>query len=103
MGPQLEEDHPDVQIFIFDHNKDHMVTWAKALLNSSHPAAKYVDGTAYHWYVGGMVRTLVLADGFTMDLDGFALARSSPANRLLRKSDSFFFFIFGVVSLLRLI
>lgn len=58
LGPQLAEDHPDVKIFIFDHNKDHMITWAKALLNQTNPASKYISGTAYHWYAGGMVRLL---------------------------------------------
>jgi hypothetical protein len=56
LGPQLEEDHPDVKIFIFDHNKDHMVHWAKILLDQANPASKYISGTAYHWYAGGMVR-----------------------------------------------
>ena len=55
LGPQLAKDHPDTQIFMFDHNKDHVITWAKKLLNASHPASKYINGTAVHWYAGGMV------------------------------------------------
>ena len=58
LGPQLEKDHPDVKIFMFDHNKDHMVTWAKTILNETHPSFKYVSGSAYHWYAGGMDRLL---------------------------------------------
>mmetsp|Transcript_14465 Transcript_14465/g.35033 ORF Transcript_14465/g.35033 Transcript_14465/m.35033 type:complete len:785 (-) Transcript_14465:1252-3606(-) len=58
LGPQLEKDHPNVEIFMFDHNKDHMVTWAKTILNETHPSSKYVKGTAYHWYAGGMDRLL---------------------------------------------
>lgn len=58
LGPQLEKDHPDVQIYMFDHNKDHIVTWAKTILNQSHPSSKYVSGSAYHWYAGGMDRLL---------------------------------------------
>jgi len=58
LGPQLDEDHPDVRIFMFDHNKDHLVTWAKTILNHTHPSSKYVSGSAYHWYAGGMDRLL---------------------------------------------
>eukprot|EP00980_Cylindrotheca_fusiformis_P011379 scaffold2638_cov114-Cylindrotheca_fusiformis.AAC.7 len=59
LGPQLREDHPDVKVLMFDHNKDHMITWAKLLLNkTAHPAHKYINGTAYHWYAGGMDRLL---------------------------------------------
>eukprot|EP00536_Pseudo-nitzschia_multiseries_P005494 jgi/Psemu1/318656/estExt_fgenesh1_pm.C_1030007 len=58
LGPQLQKDHPDVRIFMFDHNKDHMVTWAKTILNQTHPSSKYVTGSAYHWYAGGMDRLL---------------------------------------------
>jgi glucosylceramidase len=44
---------------MFDHNKDHVITWAEEILNETHPSSKYVSGTAYHWYAGGMVsRTL---------------------------------------------
>jgi len=58
LGPQLKKDHPDVRIFMFDHNKDHIVTWAKTILNQTHPSSKYVSGSAYHWYAGGMDRLL---------------------------------------------
>jgi glucosylceramidase len=54
----LEVDHPDVNIFMFDHNKDHVIAWAKTLLNNSHPSSKFIKGTAYHWYAGGMDRLL---------------------------------------------
>lgn len=63
LGPTLAESHPDTKILIFDHNKDHMVTWAQHLLNSDHPASKYIDGTAHHWYAGGMDRLLDGAQG----------------------------------------
>lgn len=58
LGPRLKKDHPDIRIFMFDHNKDHMVTWAATILNKTHPSSKYVSGTAYHWYAGGMDRLL---------------------------------------------
>lgn len=51
LGPTLKADHPEVEIFIFDHNKDHVLEWAEALY--SHPEAmQYTSGVAYHWYTG---------------------------------------------------
>lgn len=58
LGPTLAESHPNIKILMFDHNKDHMVKWAQLLLSSDHPASKYIAGTAYHWYAGGMDRLL---------------------------------------------
>mmetsp|Transcript_68638 Transcript_68638/g.223305 ORF Transcript_68638/g.223305 Transcript_68638/m.223305 type:complete len:488 (+) Transcript_68638:253-1716(+) len=51
LGPELEVAHPDVLIFAFDHNKDHIEKWAQAIY-SNPEAAKYADGIAYHWYAG---------------------------------------------------
>lgn len=56
LGPVLRKDHPDVKLLIFDHNKDHAITWVSSILNASNPASEYVDGTAIHWYAGGMDR-----------------------------------------------
>jgi hypothetical protein len=53
LGPTLTRDHPDVKLFIFDHNKDHVNDWVDAIMGSESEAAQYVDGTAYHWYAGG--------------------------------------------------
>jgi len=51
LGPVLQEEHPNVLIFAFDHNKDHVYWWAN--VTYSHPlASKYVDGIAFHWYSG---------------------------------------------------
>jgi glucosylceramidase len=58
LGPTLERDHPDVKLFVFDHNKDHAPDWITYLTNSTNPASNYIDGTAYHWYAGGMDRLL---------------------------------------------
>ena len=58
LGPRLRQDHPEVKLLIFDHNKDHIINWTKTLLNKTHHAAQYVDGTSYHWYAGGMDRLL---------------------------------------------
>ena len=51
LGPRLKKDHPEVNILIYDHNKDHVVEWAKTIYSDS-DAAKYVWGTAVHWYSG---------------------------------------------------
>ncbi len=51
LGPQLKTDHPNVSLLIYDHNKDHVVEWAETIL-SDPDAAKYVWGTAVHWYTG---------------------------------------------------
>ena len=49
LGPQLKKDHPDVKILIYDHNKDHVVNWAKTIYSDAE-AAQYVWATAVHWY-----------------------------------------------------
>mmetsp|Transcript_98123 Transcript_98123/g.282065 ORF Transcript_98123/g.282065 Transcript_98123/m.282065 type:complete len:434 (-) Transcript_98123:343-1644(-) len=51
LGPTLRADHPDVKIFIFDHNKDHVYDWAKALYADPR-AQEYAAGVAFHWYSG---------------------------------------------------
>ena len=51
LGPLLEKNHPEVNIVIYDHNKDHVVEWAKTIF-SDPDAAKYVWGTGVHWYTG---------------------------------------------------
>jgi glucosylceramidase len=43
---------------MFDHNKDHAPKWAKTILPEKNPAHEFVDGTAVHWYAGGMDRLL---------------------------------------------
>jgi glucosylceramidase len=65
LGPTLQRDHPQLKILGFDHNKDHINHWAMTMLNgtdddpdstfveSSAIAARYLAGTAYHWYAGG--------------------------------------------------
>jgi len=59
LGPTLRQDHPGVDILGFDHNKDHIFTWAQTLLGDP-AAAQYIDGLAFHWYGGSMNR---LVDG----------------------------------------
>lgn len=51
LGPQMQQNHPDVSIFIYDDSKHLMLDYAHAAFN--HPTAKaYVDGVAFHWYTG---------------------------------------------------
>jgi glucosylceramidase len=38
-------------IFIYDHNKAHVMDWVKGILDDP-AAAQYVAGTALHWYDG---------------------------------------------------
>lgn len=51
LGPRLQQDHPNVTLMIYDHNKDHIVDWVKTIF-SDPEAAKYVKGTGFHWYTG---------------------------------------------------
>ena len=51
LGPQLAADHPDVKIFVFDHNQADAYWYAAPIL-ADPVASKYVAGTAYHWYSG---------------------------------------------------
>ena len=51
LGPILKKDHPDINILLYDHNKDHVVKWAQTVYSDSE-AAQYLWGTAVHWYSG---------------------------------------------------
>lgn len=70
LGPALSRSHPEVLIFGYDHNKDHIAEWADTLYEHK-SAAKYTDGIAFHWYSG---------DGFTA-VD--QVRRAHPEARLL--------------------
>jgi len=51
LGPTLQNSSAkDVKLLIWDHNRDIIVERAKAVLEDKE-AAKYVWGTAFHWYV----------------------------------------------------
>uniref|UniRef100_A0A7S0FHM6 Glucosylceramidase n=1 Tax=Pyrodinium bahamense TaxID=73915 RepID=A0A7S0FHM6_9DINO len=51
LGPQMRRAHPDVLIFVYDHNKNHVVRWADVI--AAHPtASQHMDGVAFHWYTG---------------------------------------------------
>ena len=51
LGPVLAAEQPGVKIIGFDHNKDHMVTWAEELY-ADEEAKKYFHGIGVHWYGG---------------------------------------------------
>ncbi len=51
LGPQLRADHPDVKIFIFDHNQADAYWYAAPIL-ADPIASEFVAGTAIHWYSG---------------------------------------------------
>ncbi|KAJ3433808.1 glucosylceramidase [Anaeramoeba flamelloides] len=51
LGPQIKHDHPEIKIMIYDHNKDHLETWANTIFSRS-DASKFADGVAFHWYSG---------------------------------------------------
>jgi O-glycosyl hydrolase len=51
LGPVLADDHPAVSIFGFDHNKDHVTEWTKALYEDE-AAKAYFAGVGVHWYGG---------------------------------------------------
>ncbi|HUI91018.1 MAG TPA: glycoside hydrolase family 30 protein [Chitinivibrionales bacterium] len=51
LGPALALNKVDVKVMIWDHNKDHIVTWANTIFSDT-AAAKYAWGTAFHWYTG---------------------------------------------------
>jgi len=52
LGPRMRQDHPDLKIMGFDHNKDNLVKWADSLLSPGAGSENYVDGIAFHWYAG---------------------------------------------------
>lgn len=52
LGPVLAEDHPNVKILGFDHNKDNIVRWADALMSPYSESKDFIDGVAFHWYSG---------------------------------------------------
>ena len=54
LGPQLRNDHPELKILAFDHNKDHLLQWTRTIISGD--TEKYVDGMAFHCklYIHGL-------------------------------------------------
>jgi glucosylceramidase len=60
LGPILERDGlGDVEVVIWDHNRDRIVERASVVL-SDPDAARYVWGTGFHWYEGDNFRNVGL-------------------------------------------
>lgn len=49
LGPELTGNSWDTNILIFDQNRDHVEEWANVILGDP-DTAKYIWGTAVHWY-----------------------------------------------------
>lgn len=49
LGPRFEKDNINSIIAIYDQNRDELKEWAEKILSDS-AAARYVWGTAVHWY-----------------------------------------------------
>jgi len=57
LGPTLRMMHPEVLIFVFDHNKNDIVSFAQAVYQ--HPkASQFAHGVAFHWYTGDSFETV---------------------------------------------
>ncbi len=51
LGPALRRGgFADTRLFIYDHNRDHVVTHCRPILDDA-IASRFVTGVAYHWYV----------------------------------------------------
>eukprot|EP01041_Mallomonas_annulata_P011965 gene11965-25063_t len=77
LGPKLDDDHPEVLLFGFDHNKDHLFDWTQQLMANG--GSDYLDGMAFHWYAGSNDR---LMDG-TFGYDGLNASHHFMPDKLL--------------------
>ncbi len=50
LGPKLQDDHPEVGIWIHDDQKTDQMTEMVNTIMSDENAAQYVSGVAFHWY-----------------------------------------------------
>ena len=57
LGPQMDKTHPEVKIFIYDHNKNNMTAWVDTVVKRE-GNYKYVSGVAFHWYSGAEDREM---------------------------------------------
>jgi glucosylceramidase len=46
LGPVLKDEHPEVLILGFDHNKDHLRAWTEVLMSNAEET--YTNGMAFH-------------------------------------------------------
>jgi len=60
LGPTLKRAHlQNIKIMAWDHNRDDMVEYADVMY-SDPVAARYIWGTAYHWYADGAFQNMEL-------------------------------------------
>lgn len=48
VGPLFRKEHPDLQLIVFDHNKDHVHLWADTIFGDKE-ASQYADWIGVHW------------------------------------------------------
>ncbi|TMW62444.1 hypothetical protein Poli38472_005062 [Pythium oligandrum] len=48
LGPLMKKNHPDLQIIIFDDQKDELLDWNASFIDAE--AKEYVAGVGVHWY-----------------------------------------------------
>ena len=99
LGPQLKKDHPDVNILIYDHNKDHVVEWAQTIY-SDPDAAQYVWGTAVHWYSGDQFDNLntthaLFPDRPILATEATEVRENNPQNPVWEKGEHYAHDIMG--------
>ena len=82
LGPTIRQNHPEVLLLAFDHNKDHLFHWAKTMVDGTKKdktGKDYVDGMAFHWYAGENDRML---DG-TYGYDALNLTHHYAKDKIL--------------------
>jgi hypothetical protein len=100
LGPTLDQNHPDVLILAFDHNKDHLFDWAKTVMGGdTGPNGGYVDGMAFHWYTGESLFVMLCAlclsfsPFLSLSLILFLILSPSPNPLPISFSSSLFLFL----------
>mmetsp|Transcript_4108 Transcript_4108/g.7528 ORF Transcript_4108/g.7528 Transcript_4108/m.7528 type:complete len:485 (-) Transcript_4108:1403-2857(-) len=78
LGPQLQKAHPGIKILAFDHNKDHLENWTKAMMNEVRNVKQMESPTARVMspYVDGMVRQVdidIILSTLSLSLSLFSL------------------------------
>lgn len=80
LGPVLQKEQPKLQLMVYDHNRDLVQDWVKGIM-SDPEVAKYVAGTAFHWYTGSNKPTLNMFE----NLD---ISHNAAPNKFLLASEA---------------
>ena len=67
LGPTLKNDHPNVKIVIWDHNRDILIERASVVLDDEE-ARQYVYGVGNHWYVSEAFENLSMVKNLYPDI-----------------------------------